>query len=129
MDGGTRERCSQTNRDGGPCSGDALPGRPFCLFHDPERRAQLAASRSQGGRAKSNANRARKQIPTEVLTATEFQGLVCVVAKGVINGRLSPGVGNAVANLARAHKDLAEVGRLEDQVASLEALVGRGRSA
>lgn len=123
-----RGRCSGTNKDGAACSGVPLPGKDRCAWHDPAMRERVAAGRVQGGRAKSNANRATKQLPKSVLTATEFQGLVCVVATGVVAGKLPPGVGAAVASLARAYKDLAEVGRLEDQVAELEALV-RGRSA
>jgi len=123
-----RGRCRGVNTSGSPCSGRPLPGKSLCAWHDPSMQERIAAGRAAGGKAKSNANRATKQLPKSVMTATEFQGLVCVVATGVVAGKLTPGVGAAVASLARAYKDLAEVGRLEDQVAELEALV-RGRSA
>src|SRR5438093_1068138 len=44
------EPCCTANRaNGQPCEATPLPNRPFCLFHDPDRREALAASRSKGG--------------------------------------------------------------------------------
>jgi len=123
------DRCQATAANGQPCSAKPRPGRPLCLWHDPEADEKRREISRKGGAARSNAAKARKQLPANVLTASEWQDLVGTVAKGVITGKLSPGVGQAVASLARAHRDLAELGRLEEQVAALEALVGRGRSA
>ena len=125
MQGQTGGRCSGTNKDGAPCSAPALPDRGWCAWHDPAMRERVAAGRVRGGQAKSNAARAKKRLPADVLTATEWQALVGVVAKGVLSQKLSPGIGQAIASLARAHRDLAELGRLEEQVAELDAMIRR----
>src|SRR5438093_10372081 len=41
--------CAFTKPDGSPCAARPLPGRPFCLFHDPDQAARLAEARSKGG--------------------------------------------------------------------------------
>jgi hypothetical protein len=48
---GPRVPCSARTHAGAPCRGRALPGRPFCHFHDPVRAEALAASRTRGGAA------------------------------------------------------------------------------
>lgn len=78
----TGDRCSGTNRDGGPCAAPCRPGRPWCAFHDPDVRERIAAGRVQGGRDKSNARRARKHLPAEPMTAAEVHAYLGVVFKG-----------------------------------------------
>src|SRR5262245_37344840 len=41
--------CTATTRAGRPCAARPLPGRPFCLFHDPDRQPGLAESHRKGG--------------------------------------------------------------------------------
>src|SRR5438093_740673 len=41
--------CAYTKPNGDPCAARPLPGRDFCLFHDPAHAQTLAQSRSQGG--------------------------------------------------------------------------------
>jgi hypothetical protein len=43
--------CTATTRTGSPCRARPLPGRPFCLFHDPERALTLARAHRHGGAA------------------------------------------------------------------------------
>src|SRR6266571_956355 len=43
--------CSFIKPDGSACAAHPLPGRPFCLFHDPEQTDRLAEGRSRGGAA------------------------------------------------------------------------------
>ena len=117
-------RCSGTNRDGTSCSGQARPGRTWCSWHDPDLDAQRAGWRRAGGKAKSNAARARKQLPDNVLTTGEVRGLIGVTIRGVLAGRVEPGVGNAVANLARVALTAAEQDELEARLAALEAAAG-----
>ena len=117
-------RCTGTNRDGSPCSGQARPGRPWCSWHDPQLDDQRAAWRQKGGTARSNKARARKQLPAESLTLPEVQGLLSVALKGLLAGRIEPGIANASANVARAIAAVAQVGELEERLRELEAAAG-----
>ena len=122
-------RCAAITANNTPCSAQPVRADGYCYWHSPALAADRAEARRRGGKAKTNVARAKKQLPAEVMTAVEFQGLVCVVARGVVSGRLTPGVGAAIASLARAHRDLAELGRLEEQIAELEAIVKGGRAS
>ncbi len=114
-------RCTGTNRDGSPCSGQARPGRPWCSWHDPALDAQRAGWRQKGGAARSNKARAKKALPAESLTLQEVQGLLSVALKGVLTGRIEPGIANASANVARAIAAVAQAGEIEERIAALEA--------
>jgi hypothetical protein len=46
-------------------------------------------------------------------------GFVSLSIKGVLAGRVEPGVGNAIANLARAFVTVAGVAEFEQQLAEL----------
>jgi hypothetical protein len=61
-----RTPCSARTHTGAPCRGRALPGRPFCHFHDPERADALATSRSRGGAAARR--RFRRQLAPHQIT-------------------------------------------------------------
>ncbi len=41
--------CAFTKQDGTPCAARPLPGRPFCLFHDPDQTDRLTEARRKGG--------------------------------------------------------------------------------
>ncbi len=124
-------RCRGTNAAGQPC--DAKPVRPsgWCYWHDPALEANRAAGRRKGGAARSNKARARKQLPVEALTLPEVQGLLSVALKGVLAGRIEPGVANASANVARAIAAVAQAGEMEERIRELEAAagIGEGRRA
>ncbi len=119
-------RCTGTNRDGSSCSGQARPGRPWCSWHDPDLDGQRARWRQKGGQSRSNKARARKQLPAESLTLQEVQGLLSVALKGVLAGRIEPGIANASANLARAIAAVAQAGEIEERIAALEAAANIG---
>ena len=113
-------RCAATTAAGSPCS--AQPVRPsgFCYWHDPSLVADRAEARRRGGRAKSNQQRARKQLPAAALTPAELQGLLSMALQGVLSGRLSPGVGNAAANLGRSLIAAREAVEVEERLNALE---------
>ena len=41
--------CTFIKPEDTPCAAHPLPGRPFCLFHDPEQKECLAQARRKGG--------------------------------------------------------------------------------
>ena len=112
----TQARCSATNRDGRPCSAPALPGRSLCAWHDPSMRERVAAGRAKGGKGKSNASRARRRLPDDLLSLREVQALLCVVLKDVTAGRTEVGVATAAATVARAIAAVAQVGDLDERL-------------
>ena len=124
-----RGRCSATNRSGAPCSGTARPGSDRCAWHDPAMQERIAAGRAKGGRAKSNVARATRALPSEPMTAAEIHAWLGIVFRATIDGKMAPGVAVAVATVAKAMAQVAEVGHLEDEIAELRSLIGRGRSS
>jgi len=66
----------------------------------------------------------KKALPAESLTLPEVQGLLSVALKGVLAGRIEPGIANASANVARAIAAVAQVGELEERLRELEAAAG-----
>lgn len=86
----------------------------------------------KGGAARSNAARAKKALPAGVLSTDDLRGLLGLTLKGVIAGKVEPGVGNAAANLARAYVAVTEAGAveaMERRLDELEALAARRGSA
>jgi hypothetical protein len=111
------ERCQAVAKSGKPCAATVVDGQ-YCAWHSPqwaEKRRQWAA---EGGRRRSNAARAKKQMP-ESMAHDELLGFVSLSIKGVLAGRVEPGVGNAIANLARAFVTVAGVAEFEQQLAEL----------
>jgi len=115
--------CKAKNRDGEPCN--AMPRQnDYCIWHDPERSQERASWRAEGGRKRSNRERARKKLPSAVMTAAELQGLVGTVLRGVIDGEIEPAVGNCVANLSRSLLELRKGTELEQRIDELEQRAG-----
>ena len=120
-------KCQATNKDDSPC-GAAHYRDGWCRWHHPDLAADRRAWSVKGGKGRSNQARARKAIPAGLKSMTEIQALLCATMTGVLVGRIEPGVGNAVANLARAVKDIAGAAEMEERLAELERVAG-SRSA
>lgn len=125
------DQCQGKTSEGNPCGARPRPGRPWCAWHDPELANRRQEWSQRGGRARSNRARAAKQLPG-VMTNDELLQFVGLSVKGVLSGRVEPGVANAVANLARAYVTVRESGAVEDlaqRLDELERLAARGRLA
>jgi len=96
------------------------------LWHDPEAAEQRRERSRKGGVGRSNANRARKGIAGAVLTPADLQGAIARALEGVLNGKIEPGVGNAVASLCRASVAVREATELEQRLTELEQRAGVG---
>ncbi len=116
-------RCRGANAAGQRC--DAKPVRPsgWCYWHDPALETERTEGRRQGGKSRSNQARARKQLPTNTMTMQEIQGLLGLTFKGVIAGRIEPGVGTAAASIAKAMVAVAGVAEIEGQIAELRRMI------
>ena len=111
--------CRGRTKGGEPCGAKPRPGTDLCPWHAPdlaERRAEWSA---RGGRQSSNRARARKHLPADLLTMGEVQAYLGVALKGVLAGKVEPGVGTAVANIARAMTQVAGASEFADDLADL----------
>src|SRR5215210_7678984 len=123
--------CSAQTKNGAACSAQAWRDG-LCRWHHPALEAQRAEERRRGGQNRSNAARAKKDLPAGVMTTDELRGLVGLTIKGVLAGRVEPGIGNSVAALSRAYVAVTEAGAVETlqaQVDELRALIAARGSA
>src|SRR5688572_16501470 len=126
------KRCKATTTAGAPCSAQPVRADGYCWWHSPALTNERDEARRRGGAARSNKARAKKQLPAGVLTNDELLGFVGLSIKGVLAGKIEPGVANSVANLARAYIVVEEAGAVEAmqaQVAELRALIAARGSA
>ena len=117
------EKCQATAASGNQCAARPRPGRPFCLWHDPEAEALRREIARKGGASRSNKARARRQFG-EPLTLADVQGALSLALRGVLSGRLEPGIGTAVATIARAMTSVATAADFEARLAELERAAG-----
>ncbi len=115
------QMCIATTKEGRPCSAGPVRPSGYCYWHDPALLEQRLTDRQRGGAARSNAARAKRQLPDAVLTPAEMQGFIGLALRGVLAGRIEPGVANAVATLARAAVAVREATEIETRLAALEA--------
>src|SRR5215212_436170 len=113
------DRCPATTQSGKPCSAKPRPGSTWCAWHDPALAQRRSAWSAKGGANRSNKSRARKALPAELMTMEEVQSYLGVTLRGVLSGTVDPGVGTAVATIARAMTTVAGAGALEQQIAGL----------
>jgi hypothetical protein len=109
-------QCSGKTKTGERCKAWAVAGSQFCISHDPAKVVELAEFRRQGGKGKSNKARARKALPGELMSMAEVQAHLGKALRGVLAGEIEPGVGTAVANIARAMRDVGAAAELEEQL-------------
>jgi hypothetical protein len=119
-----QERCKATKQDGSACNGAPYKGGAYCWFHDPAEAEKRANGRRLGGSAKSNRTRARKQLASTAMTPAELEGVIGLTITQVLSGAKPPGIGQAVAALARAAITIREASEIEQRLAALEAANG-----
>ncbi len=111
--------CKGQTKDGKPCSARPRPGTDLCPWHSPDLAEQRAEWSRRGGRNSSNKQRARKSLPAELMTIEELSAFLGTVFKGVISGKVEPGVATAAATVARTMGELAKVSTFESDLAEL----------
>src|SRR4051794_10283338 len=123
-------RCKARAVAGTPSAAQPVRDDGYCYWHSPSTASERAEARRRGGQNRSNAARAKKELPAGVMTNDELRGLVGLTIRGVLAGRVEPGIGNSVAALSRAYVAVTEAGAVETlqaQVGELRALMtGRG---
>jgi nitrogenase subunit NifH len=76
--------------------------------------------------ARSNKARARRQLAEQVLTISDLDALLCVALKQVASGRMEPGVGSAMATIAKTITTIRSTGDFEKRLEELERASGIG---
>lgn len=84
----------------------------------------MTEARRRGGMAKSNRARASKELRAGSLSPAELQGVIGVTITQVLAGKKSPGIGQAIAALARASVAIREAAEVQDRLAALESVNG-----
>lgn len=120
----TVDRCRGTTKDGKPCAAKPRPGTARCPWHSDDLADRRREWSRRGGVNSSNKARARKHLPDGTMSAPELGGLLGLVLKGVIAGKIEPGVGNAAANIARAMNDVIKTADIEERLRDLEEAAG-----
>lgn len=119
-------KCPSITAGGEPCKGRVLPGRTYCLSHDPERKdAQREAAR-RGGEARANARRAAKQWAAigDQVGAEDIPAMLRACMLSVKAGTLEPSQAQAIASLAKTSVSVANELQLEERIRALEEAAG-----
>ena len=117
------EKCGGITKAGRRCDRPVIAGKQHCLFHDPQSAELRRAGSRAGGKARSNAARAARQLPP-AFTSDELLAVLSGAIRKVEAGELEPGPANAMSSLARAMTSIREVSEVERRLAELEERVG-----
>jgi len=121
-----RTQCVATKRNGDPCRGIPLAGKPHCFAHDDDLAGQRKQWAKDAGHAKSNAIRLKKRLGTgaSTLTLPEVDALLCLALKGVLAGEIEPGMATAAATVAKAITTIRTASEMDERLAALERQAG-----
>lgn len=109
---------------GKPCKGKPLPGRPYCLAHDPEAAERRAEGSRKGGESRANAKRVARQWAAigDQMTAEDLPAILRACMISVKAGTLEPSQASAIAQLAKTSVSLSHDLELEQRIEALEAV-------
>lgn len=119
--------CKGTNRAGGPCSATPQTGKTWCVWHDPGLVEQRKQWNRDAGRAKSNKNRARKKLSEAVMTIDDIDAALCAAMQQVGSGTMEPGIGTAMATIAKTVIGIRTASEIERRLTDLEERAGTVR--
>ncbi len=118
-------RCQATRKDGAPCGSFALPGRPWCFAHDPERTQERQAARAKGSLRAGQMRKLRGKR-ARLDTVPGLVRFVAQVIQDALDGTIDVGAARMALYGASIQKQLLETSDLERRIATLEQrLVGR----
>ncbi len=118
-------KCREYNRAGGPCGAQHYKDG-WCRWHHPDLEAQRQAERVAGGQARSNRNRAKKQMSGQAMTTSDLDVLLCGALNKVAKGEMEPNVGSTMATIAKTVVGIRATSDLEKRLEALEAAAGIG---
>ena len=112
--------CSATTTAGQPCRATPLPGRPLCLWHDPEADDMRQAARSKGA-ASANRLRSIRGHQPKLDSVPRLVAYNSRLIYTVIAGELDPNVARTIVYALLLQKGLIEVGDIEKRLAAVES--------
>jgi hypothetical protein len=120
---GPQQPCTARTKRGEPCRAFALPRRPTCAVHDPQRAAAVQAARSRGGQVRALQRRRRKLDTPRALV--QFTGMLI---HDVLDGSRDIDVVRCALYGLSLQRQLLEASDLEQRLAALEqAAEARGQ--
>ena len=119
-------QCQGTNRNGAPYSAHVYGGEVWCRWHDPDRAEDRAEWSRKGGQARSNRARAKRRLADQVMSIDDLDALLCSALTKVSEGELEPGIGTAMATIAKTITTIRTTGDLERRLEELERSAGIG---
>ena len=117
-------QCQGTSRTGEPCSAHVYEGQTWCRWHDPNRAEERAEWSRKGGEARSNKQRARKQLAAAVLSIDDLDAFLCLALQRVGTGAMEPNVGSAMASIAKTITTIRSTADFEKRLEDLERAAG-----
>ena len=115
-----RHGCQATTKSGAACRAFALPGRPFCLTHDPERREDATAARAKGAGV-SNRLRSIEGRRRKLNSAPQLVEFTSGIVQDVLSGHVLPDVARVCLYGISIQKSLLEASDLDTRLKRLEA--------
>ena len=125
----SRLRCNATTQQGMACRAAPVPGRAYCLFHDPAKAASQTHARRAGGRERSKpaAVVAATEPDLALSTVHEVGTMLADAINRVRKGTLDTKIANTLGFLAGVLIKSIETGEMEQRLAALEsAVTGQG---
>lgn len=121
---GDSPRCKSRRRDGSPCGGTALPSG-YCWNHDPALAEARREGNAKGGRNRSNAARASRElaaIEARDARANLVPGLMRAF-EAVEKGNLPPNVANSMATIAKATIEVTNATQVDAELQELRQAI------
>ena len=120
--------CTATTNGGNACRSFALPGRPYCVMHDPEKATAIAAARARGGTVAAKL-RILQGKRARLDTQHALVRFVGDVVQDTLAGTVEPDVARAVLYGISIQRALIEASGLEKRLAEVERLLAQRRHA
>ena len=119
-------RCNAITKAGTPCKGRLLPGRSYCMAHDPDHADLRAEGQRKGGEARANARRAAKQWAAigEQVSASDLPAILKACMFSAKAGAMEPAQASAITGLAKVAVSISNEMELEQRLARLEERAG-----
>jgi hypothetical protein len=117
-------KCHFRKKNGARCGANAQPANGLCVFHDPAKESEGRRARRAGGIARSRMAVLSGDTPDLPLGSTaDVSALLADSINRLRRGQLDPRVANGMGYLASILLKAIEIGRIEERLAHLEAVM------